>query len=65
MTREEAQSRAVHKMRQAAFEDARLERLSYRVRILPVQLENAREKVRRLEREAIELGMGFLVERAA
>lgn len=65
MTREQARQSAVLHLRLAAIEDARIDRLAYRVRILPVQLESAREKVRRLEREAVELGMGFLVEQAA
>ncbi len=42
-------------------ERRRLERLWYRVRVVPKQLETARRKVARLEREAKELGMNDLL----
>lgn len=38
--------------------------LVYRVRMLPKQLESAREKVKRLEAEALRLGLTDLVEAA-
>lgn len=57
----EALSQMAGKLRSRAAEDARMDRLAYRVRILPIQLEKAREKVRRLEREALELDMPYLL----
>lgn len=37
--------------------------LSYRVRMLPVQLERARKRVEQLETEAVTLGLTDLLER--
>lgn len=54
---------AAERMRR--LEDARTRHLEYRLRILPSQIESARAKVERLEREARSLGLSHLLGEAA
>ena len=54
---EKARHAEKERLRQQAFRETDDYRLYYRVRMLPIQLKKAREKLARLEREAAELRM--------
>ena len=58
---EKARQAEKERRRQAARRQSEDYRLYYRVRVLPIQLKKAREKLARLEREAADLRMFDLI----
>jgi len=61
LSRSIAESRAAEKRRERTQADLREQQMVYRIRMLPEQIERARNRVAMLEKEAAELGMRDLL----